>query len=79
MQDLYLHLRIGQFPPAGSRQQTEAEPAEHGQEHVLLIDNLFKTRTTAGETAADAPAAIYVADFITPVVTGRLRIGCFGS
>lgn len=78
MQDLYLHLRIGQLPPAGSRQERD-EPAEHGQQHVSLIHKLYKTGITAGEAAADAAAATDVADFITRAVAGRQRIGCFGS
>lgn len=68
MQDLHLHLGIGQLPPTGGRQQRGADPAEHGQQHVSVMDKPHGTGIMDGEAAADAAAAIHVADFITQVV-----------
>lgn len=70
----------GNFPPqAAASREEQNQPSTLSSMFFFSLKIYLKQEQTGGEAAADAPAAIYVADSITPVVTGRLRIGCFGS
>lgn len=63
VQDFYLHLSFGHFPPADGHQQRGAHAAQHGQQHraerqkTAGSTRTEKASASSGEAAATAAAA----------------------